>query len=306
MHEKLVLFRGLQTFIMGDRDLSGRYFGLKPVGEKFLSRDVAVFGPESEAVAKHFDELYNSRFTDFLDMEKEGVTTLDKHAARKRLDEALNSYKKSKLASGILSLESRSHLDIWRMQAMKVKNITFIGDTPNKIDNRSHKALLALIANAKVEANIATPYFIANDENRGAINSAFSNGAKVTLVTNNATLTDERWVPPAADEDLRDLVKKGVAVYENAEQRIFHTKTYTFDYRYTFFGSNNLDNRSQNWDRESAIIIDDVQFTKKMNEIMARDISLSVRYDINRKPYHLQNCQQMINWIVSKILRPVL
>jgi putative cardiolipin synthase len=66
MHEKLLLFRGHNAFLMGDRDLSGRYFGFAKQGEKFLSRDLYVVGPETNAAQDYFDKTFaNERFTKY-------------------------------------------------------------------------------------------------------------------------------------------------------------------------------------------------------------------------------------------------
>lgn len=304
MHEKILLFKGEESFIMGDRNLSNKYFGISKNKDKFLSRDLLVSGDETKVVAHHFDRTFHSDYVEVLDFNKSKipVTDADVLACKQKLDATASSMEAHPIIKKGITAQN------WKDKAKSVKKLTFFGDSPTKTNNVAHQKLLDLITNAKKNVVIESPYVILNKQNSAAIQQAQKNGSAVEVITNNGTLTDEVWVPPAADDDLRKLQKQGVNVFESSAEntRILHTKSYLIDDKYIFFGSNNFDNRSQNWDRESGVIIEDEAFSQDLKKMLARDKTMATKLDLNRPRYRAGGCKHMMYWMLSNMLRPIL
>ena len=296
-HEKILHLKSQNSFLIGDRNWSKTYFGFEKDGnDKFLSRDLFVMGPETKAVEDHFDSLFNS-------------SAVEKMTFKDPLDSSAVQKAKNQLDSFEAGMEKRKFLvkspgaESWKKQAKPVKQLTFIGDKVNGPLGSAQKKLFELIKNSKSNVVIESPYVILNQQSMEAIMKAKKNGSQIEIITNSGDLTDEKWVPPAADHDLRKLEKAGVPVYENIENRIFHTKSYVVDDRYSIFGSNNFDNRSLRWDREAAVLIDDTEFTKTLKDMIQRDKKFTKRFDTTQPTFRSRDC---IRWGLSQLLRPVL
>lgn len=303
-HEKFYVFNSQDAFVMTGRGLNNKFHGISTNKDKFLDRDLLVLGEETKVVKKHFDDTWNSSLVEdpIFDDVKNLVTAEDVLAAKKKLDDVEAAMKTSPL------LNSQSTVESWRNKAKKVKSLKFFGDSPGKVDNRAHKKLLEVITNAKESVVIESPYVILNAENQKAINTAIKNGSKVEVITNNSHLTDEVWVPPVADADLRKLSEAGVEVFESSptHQRVMHTKSYLIDNKHIVFGSNNFDNRSQIWDRESSVVIEDEELAKDLKKLMERDKSLSTKLDLSRPKYRSQSCKHFMYWTLGSLIRKIL
>lgn len=299
-HQKIVIFKDSDSFIIGDRNVSGKYFGFsnpKRAGDiKFLSRDLYVHGPETLKVIQHFEESFAHPSAEVL-KPKQPIGRDEIEAAKLKLDKAAEMIELRKFVSKKGSVED------WKKKSKPVKSLTFIGDKLDSAEGISQKKLLELISNSKQSAVLETPYLILNKESKRALDNARNNKSAVEIITANSHLTDEKWVPPAADDDLRILSKEGIPVYEYDENRIPHTKSYVIDDKFVYFGSNNFDNRSQNWDLEAGVVIDDTDMAKNLRALIERDKKYSKLMDHNRPSFRSQDC---IRWGISQLLRPIL
>lgn len=299
-HQKLWVFEDSNSFILGDRNGSGKYLGFnnpnKPGDWKFLSRDIYVHGPETTKVKKHIDELWDHPSSEPLRPSKP-ITKEELAAAKAKLDAAHEKIKTTKL------VKRDGSADDWKARTKPVKKLTFIGDKPVTGEGVSHKKLLTMLAESKKSAVLETPYFILNSQNEAAIEAAKKAHGKIEILTNGPDLTDEVWVPPVADSDLRKMSKNGIPVYEFAENRITHTKSYIFDEEKIYFGSNNFDNRSQNWDLEAGVVIEDKEMAKDLKVMVDRDRASSKLMDHNRPSVRSKNC---IRWGLAQLIRGIL
>jgi putative cardiolipin synthase len=302
MHEKLVMFKGSESFLVGDRDAGGSYYGMKKVKERFVSRDILVKGDVSQDAFKHFEDLWDSDLVEEYDMSKLKIapTAQDVELAKIKLDEAQRKLK------AINFVDNNGTIDRWTKKLKPVKKITFLGDGVGKIDYTAHKITLETIKNAKKSVLMSSPYVILNKKNASVLKESINNGAKITLLTNSARMTDEIWVPPAYDYDSKKLTNMGVDLWEGSTTRIFHAKSYIIDEKIVIFGSNNFDNRSQRWDRESGIMIEDEDFAAELKKFMMDDKKQATKVDPNRLPLRKESCRDYLKFIFGQIIKPIL
>ena len=300
MHEKVLLLEGANSYVLGDRDVSETYYGLRSDGANFVSRDLVVEGDSYADAQKHFEDLWSGPLVEKIDLNKVKVTEEEALAAKQRLDKTLKTFNTEN------NLVGNSKRAKWKLRYSPVRSLQFMGDKGGAVESRYHSRLMSIMKNAKKTLQISSPYIILNSGNKSVLSTAVSNNAKVEIVTSNTKVTDEPLVPPAYDHDSKKIVRKGVSLYESSGNRLVHFKQYVVDGRYTMIGSYNMDNRSAIWDRESGVIIDDEDFARVASGYFEKDKSLAVRVDVNRRSLKFQSCKNFFMFLVSSVLRPVL
>lgn len=129
-----------------------------------------------------------------------------------------------------------------------------IGTGPTDRHLAMSQMFIALIAAARQELIITTPYYIPNEAIQSALQSAAYRGVKTTLIL---PAKNDSWVLQAASHSFyEELLDAGVHIYEYKDG-LLHTKSLTIDGQFTMIGSANLDRRSFDLNYENNILISD-------------------------------------------------
>ncbi len=121
----------------------------------------------------------------------------------------------------------------------------------------------ALIASARRELVLTTPYFVPNEQLIGALLDCARRGVAVTMILPRRN--DSRIVAGASRSYYADLVSAGVALHEY-EPGLLHAKTIVVDREVVLIGSANLDRRSFELNFENNILFADAAFAAEIHQ----------------------------------------
>ncbi len=116
-----------------------------------------------------------------------------------------------------------------------------------------------LIACAREELVLSTPYFVPDATVFEALRAAALRGVRVTLVFPER---NDSWIVAAASHSYyRNLLEAGCEIHE-FRGGLLHAKTLTIDGRLSLIGSTNLDLRSFDLNYENNILLQDTATTE--------------------------------------------
>lgn len=152
-----------------------------------------------------------------------------------------------------------------------------VGDGPTERRGATPQLFANLIACARFEIKISTPYFVPDATLVEALRSAAYRGVNVTLIFPSR---NDSWVVAAASRSYyQSLLEAGCKISE-FEGGLLHAKTFTMDGLITLVGSSNLDLRSFDLNYENNILLQDEAITsavtQRQNEYLAASISVSL------------------------------
>ncbi len=154
-----------------------------------------------------------------------------------------------------------------------------IGTGPTDRHLAMSQMFVALIAAARENITITTPYYVPNEPIQSALQSAAHRGVITTIVFPEF---NDSWVVRCASHSYyKELLEAGVHIYE-FHQGLLHTKSITIDGQFTMIGSANLDRRSFDLNYENNMLIDDVKVTKNMLERQREYITSSNRVTLGQ------------------------
>lgn len=133
-----------------------------------------------------------------------------------------------------------------------------IGDGPTIRRGATPQLFSTLLACARREVTITTPYFVPDATLLEALCAAAHRGIRVTLVF---PARNDSWIVAAASRSYyRVLLEAGCEIHEY-EGGLLHAKTYTMDGQVSVLGSTNLDLRSFDLNYENNIMLQDEHTT---------------------------------------------
>ncbi len=129
--------------------------------------------------------------------------------------------------------------------------------------------LCRLMADAKENVTIHTPYIICNNEMYQAFSEICNKDADVILMTNSVENNGNPF--GAVDYFLHKekILKTGLQVLEYDGDRSYHSKCIAIDDSVSIIGSFNMDMRSTYQSTEIMVVIDSVELNAKIREMMA-------------------------------------
>ena len=139
-----------------------------------------------------------------------------------------------------------------------------VGEGPTERRRATPQLVSTLIANAREQVTISTPYFVPDATVLEALCSAAWRGVRVTTIF---PARNDSWIVAGASRSTyRRLLAAGVAIHEYGGG-LLHAKTLTVDGLVTFMGSTNLDRRSFDLNFENNVLLQDAATTAA---VMAR------------------------------------
>lgn len=260
MHDKL-LIADRKTFIAGGRNIESPYFGLgRQLSRRdYLDLDIAVEGQAAEDAASYFDRLWAS---DQLRPSRVRATPFEVAAGRWTLD----GYGTWLTARIEIAKSNGEGLGPFR----PVEVVRFLHDPVGRKGRAPGVAesLQALIAQAREDVVIDSPYLVPTPGLWKAIEDAIARGVRVRILTNSLSTTDNLWPQAAYAAIKKRLVREGVELWEYAGPESLHAKSAVFDHRIAIVGSYNLDPRSQRLNTELAVVVEDDSFASDLHDDM--------------------------------------
>jgi cardiolipin synthase len=145
-------------------------------------------------------------------------------------------------------------------------------DGPTDRRGATPQLFATLLALARKEVVISTPYFVPNQTVLDAICAAAVRAIDVTLIFPKH---NDSWIVAAASHSYyRQLLEHGVKIFEFRDG-LLHSKTFTIDRKLSLVGSTNLDLRSFDLNYENDILLRDDQITQQIYDRQQEYISQS-------------------------------
>ena len=145
-------------------------------------------------------------------------------------------------------------------------------DGPTERRGVTPQLFATLLALAKHEVVISTPYFVPNQTVLDALCAAAMRGIRVTLIVPK---NNDSWIVAAASHGYyRRLLMHNVRIFEYRDG-LLHAKTFTVDKKLALIGSTNLDLRSFDLNYENDILLRDDQIAAAIFERQSHYIGRS-------------------------------
>ncbi len=150
-------------------------------------------------------------------------------------------------------------------------------DGPTERRGATPQLFATLLALARKEVVISTPYFVPNQTVLDALCAAAIRGIDVTMVFPKR---NDSWIVAAASHGYyRQLLDHGVKIFEFRDGML-HSKTFTLDRVISLIGSTNLDLRSFDLNYENDILLRDDELTQsiydRQHEYIAQSDAVSI------------------------------
>lgn len=152
-----------------------------------------------------------------------------------------------------------------------------VGDGPTERRGATPQLFSNLIACARHEITISTPYFVPDAALVEALCSAAYRGVQVTLIFPEL---NDSWIVAAASRSYyRILLEAGCKVSE-FKGGLLHAKTFTMDGLITLVGSSNLDLRSFDLNYENNLLLQDEAITRAITQRQKEYLSSSAEISL--------------------------
>ena len=290
MHNKTFIADG-RFAVLGGRNIGDRYFGIY---EPFVQNDldVMVAGPMARAVAATFDDYWNSDHSYPVALfERDDRPRHPLEATKEELHESIASQAEI-LASWTLEPTDWGGYLEQLVDTFAPARSEVLWESPDVLDvsrPRLYEAFKELVAGARSEVMISSPYFIPDEDFRALLRDLAAKGVRVVVVTNSLATNNHVVAHTGYRRWRRDVLASGVELYElradaaalpiyvtppnRSEHLGLHTKAVVVDGQRAFVGSPNVDPRSMVLNTEIGIVGDGPAFTARVAALIERDIS---------------------------------
>ncbi|MEP6720355.1 MAG: phospholipase D family protein [Variovorax sp.] len=283
MHNKLWIADGA-VVVMGGRNLGDTYFDASPDGD-FADLDVLATGPVVAAVARSFDEYWNSGSAVPIEsIVGPAPTSAAVERARAEMAEQAARFRESDYAGalreaafGLLVRTGRVPLIVAPAEVLYDAPIELYPDAGDRT-SAIFPVLRRFVEKAQREVIMVSPYLVPGVPGVAALCSAIRRGIRVRILTNSLVSTDVPAVHAGYSRYRPELLACGVELYELRPRRkslqlarpglssgaSLHTKAMVVDGEVVFIGSMNLDPRSRFLNSEVALQIESGELGRQL------------------------------------------
>lgn len=290
MHNKTFIADG-RFAVLGGRNIGDRYFGLY---HSFVQNDLdlMVAGPVAHEVIASFDDYWNSEHSypiasferDQRPHEPIEATQAAFHETIAEQAELLGAFAPEPtdwspyLEELVATFAPATSELLWESP-----------DVLNPSRPRLYEDFKALVASARSEVMISSPYFIPDDEFRELLRSLVAKGVRVVVLTNSLTTNNHVVAHTGYRRLRREVLASGVEIYElrgdaaalpayvtppgTAKRLGLHSKAVVVDGERAFVGSPNVDPRSMVLNTEIGVVGDGPEFAARVAALIERDIA---------------------------------
>jgi putative cardiolipin synthase len=290
MHNKTLIADG-RFAILGGRNIGDRYFGIYP---EFVQNDldIMVAGPMAKAVSGTFDDFWNSEHSfpvalfanDDRPRQPIETTRAELRATVAGNADALRPFT---LEPTDWSPYLEELVDTFA--PAKAELLWESPDILNEARPRVYAGYKELVASARSEVLISSPYFIPDEDFRHILRDLAARGVRVIVMTNSLETNNHivahtgyrRWRREvlAAGVELHELRADAEAVSEYVvppsmtDGLGLHTKAIVIDRERAFVGSPNVDPRSMVLNTEIGVVGEGTELAARVAALIERDIS---------------------------------
>lgn len=277
MHDKLTVIDG-RVLLAGGRNIQSTYFGFghQIRSSNYVDCDLQVEGDAAAEARRYFLALWSSH----------AVRPVQARATAQEIAEAARLLDHHKVWLDARIEEARN--DPHRPPALLVE----AGPVRFRHDPVGHKdptpkvgsELRDLLGLARESAVIESPYLVPSRAFRKALDEALHRGVHVRILTNSLGATDNLWPQAGYVGHKKNLVQRGVELWEYQGPECLHAKAAVIDGETVIVGSYNLDPRSQNLNTELAVVVRDRSLATEMRGLMDGHLEKSARIDARGYP----------------------
>ncbi len=298
MHNKLFIADNAIA-IYGGRNVADEYF-MGDAEFNFIDMDVLSTGAVVRSLSAVFDTYWNSQAAwplQALSGSSSALTSAhDAQLAKARFDAAVRDATPPTADYPIDPIGQTSvqqQIAGGRLKLVMARARVF-ADPPDKAiaevvlnqPTAAMQGMLDVIAGAKKEVIIASPYFVPGPIGMRMMREATARGTRVVLYTNSLGTTDEPLVHDKYSSYRAEMLDFGVEIFEfnpGATQRStrfgdfgrsvprLHAKVATVDRRYMLVGSVNLDARSAIGNTEMSVVVDSPPLAQLVHRLISSD-----------------------------------
>jgi len=290
MHNKTLIADG-RFAMLGGRNIGDRYFGIYP---EFVQNDLDIMmaGPMAKAVSGSFDDYWNSEHSfpialfarDERPRQPLATTREELRATVAANAEALRAFT---LEPTDWSPYLEELVDTFAPAAAEL--LSESPDILNEARPRLYASYKKLVASARSEVLISSPYFIPDEEFLGILRELVARGVRVVAITNSLETNNHIVAHTGYRRWRRDVLAAGVELHElraDAEAVSFyvtppattralglHTKAVVVDRERAFVGSPNIDPRSMVLNTEIGVLGQGTELAARVAALIDRDIA---------------------------------
>jgi putative cardiolipin synthase len=290
MHNKTYIADG-RFAVLGGRNIGDRYFG---VYEQFVQDDldVMVAGPAAREIAGTFDAYWNSEHAYPIalfsyDERPRQPLTDTRDALHRTIETRAASLRPFTLEPGDWS----PYLEQLVATFVPARSTVLweSADVWNESRPRLYDGFKELVASARSQVLISSPYFIPDADFRALLRELVARGVRVVIVTNSLATNNHVVAHTGYRRWRREVLAAGVELYElrsdaealslyvtppaSAARLGLHTKAVVVDGERAFVGSPNVDPRSMVLNTEIGLIGEGPEFVRLVTAVVERDIS---------------------------------
>jgi cardiolipin synthase C len=298
MHNKLFVADNALA-ITGGRNIGDAYF-TRDQKSNFIDLDVVAAGEIVPELSASFDAFWNSKYSFPI---ASIASAVDAEPSSPPLVESGTSTNANWLAH---------ELDAHNVQLTWVP-ATVLADRPAKIASETSpteevtiaRDISTLMASAKQELIVISPYFIPGQEGVELMRKLVSRGVHIRIMTNSLASTDSPLVHIGYARYRVQLLQMGVELSEvrpklgqkrarfhpfSSANASLHAKALVIDQKIVFIGSMNMDARSARTNSELGLVIRSPDIARQVTSLLD-DISMDGSYRLR-----LQDHTDNIEW----------
>lgn len=290
MHNKTFIADG-RFAVLGGRNIGDRYFGIYP---EFVQNDldVMVAGPLARTVTETFDDYWNSDYS--YPVALFARDERPSHPIDATRDELRASIAWSAEVLRPFTLEPTdwsSYLEELVATFAPARG-EVLWESPDILDfdrPRLYARYKELLASARSEVLISSPYFIPDEGFRELLRELVGNGVRVVVVTNSLATNNHVVAHTGYRRWRREVLAAGVELYELRADAAalqyyvtppatsvylgLHSKALVIDRIRAFVGSPNVDPRSMELNTEIGVVGEGAEFAARVAALIERDIA---------------------------------
>jgi putative cardiolipin synthase len=290
MHNKTFIADG-RFAVLGGRNIGDRYFGIY---EPFVQDDLDVMlaGPVAREVSAAFDDYWNSEHSfPAASFARDERPHQPLAATREELRASIAGSAAVLAPFTIEPSDWSSYLEDLVATFAPARS-EVLWESPDILDAtrpRLYTGFKAMVASARSEVLISSPYFIPDEEFRSLLRDLVAKGVRVVVVTNSLATNNHVVAHTGYRRWRREVLATGVELYElradaealplyvtppsSSEQLGLHTKAVVVDDERAFVGSPNVDPRSMVLNTEIGIIGVGSALASRVAALIERDIA---------------------------------
>lgn len=318
MHNKLMLADS-HLAIVGGRNLGDEYFDADQ-RLNFTDIDLLAAGPVARQLADSFDQYWNHSLSVPIEQflwRPPRQASLDK--ARRQLHRSLDKARREAdaLYHRLLRYRQQPQLRQWLDEMIWAPGQA-MWDAPDKVTAPGLPGpelllttqLAPALGSVKRELTLVSAYFVPTDEGVDYLAGLAEAGATVRVLTNSLEATDVPAVHGGYAPYRRELLARGVRLFEMRRQpdektsyNLFgesesslHSKAAVFDRQRVFIGSLNFDPRSVLWNTEVGILVESPELAAEVQRLTLEGMAPAISYEVRLIE---RDGEQVLAWLAE-------